>query len=388
MRVAFYAPMKSPLSAVPSGDRRMGRLLMAALDLAGHEVAIASELRTHLKAADPARQAALIRASADEAARLIAAYQRHPSQRPDVWFTYHVYYKAPDWLGPVMRRELGLPYVAVEVSFAPKRANGPWSIGHEATRVAIAAADAIISPTLLDMACVADLTTPATPHVFLPPFLDHGPFAKAHAERAIHRRHWALNSPADADVPWLLTVAMMREGPKHDSYRVLADALARLDDRPWQLLVAGDGRARADITAAFAPFGKRIVWLGAVAEAELPSLYAAADLYVWPAVHEAYGMALLEAQAAGVPVVAGDVRGVPDVVRRGETALLVPEHSAAAFAAAVAHLLDHHDERHTMGKQALRFVERERTIAAAAAALDKVLRAVARAQPSPPKPGP
>ena len=54
MRVAFYAPLKPPDHAVPSGDRRMARLLMAALERAGHRVILASRLRAfegHGKAA-------------------------------------------------------------------------------------------------------------------------------------------------------------------------------------------------------------------------------------------------------------------------------------------------------------------------------------------------
>ena len=47
-----------------------------------------------------------------------------------------------------------------------------------------------------------------------------------------------------------------------------------------------------------------------VPHAALPALYAGADLYLWPAINEAYGMAFLEAQAAGLPVVAGRTGGV------------------------------------------------------------------------------
>ncbi len=46
MHIAFYAPLKSPNHPVPSGDRQMARLLIAALRLAGHSVEIASELRS------------------------------------------------------------------------------------------------------------------------------------------------------------------------------------------------------------------------------------------------------------------------------------------------------------------------------------------------------
>ena len=46
MRIAFYAPLKAPTHPVPSGDRRMARLLMAALEAGGHHVTLASTLRS------------------------------------------------------------------------------------------------------------------------------------------------------------------------------------------------------------------------------------------------------------------------------------------------------------------------------------------------------
>src|SRR5258708_24281091 len=58
-------------------------------------------------------------------------------ERPELWFTYHLYYKAPDWLGPAVSEALGIPYVIAEASYAPKRAHGPWAFGHEGSAAAI-----------------------------------------------------------------------------------------------------------------------------------------------------------------------------------------------------------------------------------------------------------
>ena len=128
MRVAFYAPLKPPNHAVPSGDRRVGRLFMDALARAGHEVDLVSTLRTHEPKGDPGSQAR-IRAEGTAAAQdLIARWTgTSGSTIPELWFTYHVYYKAPDWLGPAVSAALGIPYVIAEASHAPKRACGPSS---------------------------------------------------------------------------------------------------------------------------------------------------------------------------------------------------------------------------------------------------------------------
>ena len=48
-----------------------------------------------------------------------------PAAAPELWFTYHLYHKAPDWLGPRIAGALGIPYVVAEASFAPKQAGGP-----------------------------------------------------------------------------------------------------------------------------------------------------------------------------------------------------------------------------------------------------------------------
>ena len=85
-------------------------------------------------------------------------------------------------------------------------------------------------------------------------------------------------------------------------------------------------------------------------------------------------MALLEAQAAGLPVVAGRERGVPDVVEDGVTGLLATAGDAADFAAKVRRLLDQPTLRRQFSEAARRFVAEQRTVPAAAASLDEGLR--------------
>ena len=65
MRIAFYAPLKPPTHAVPSGDRRVAQLLLEALRLAGHDPFIAARLRSFDGNGDPARQARLAKLAAE-----------------------------------------------------------------------------------------------------------------------------------------------------------------------------------------------------------------------------------------------------------------------------------------------------------------------------------
>jgi len=379
MRIAFYAPMKPPDSPNPSGDRRMARLLIAALEHAGHEVTLASRLRVWQGTPDEERQRRLGRLAGRMADRLTGRWRAAPpAARPELWFSYHVHYKAPDWIGPAVSRALGIPYVIAEASHAPKRAGGPWSVGHAAAEDAIRAADIVIGPNPADAPCVAPLLADGARWTPLRPFVETAPLAAAAALRDAHRRALCAEHGIDPSMPMLLSVAMMRRGDKLSSYAALAGALGRLGGRPWTLLIAGDGAARADVEALFAAFpADRLRWLGARPPESLAPLYAASDLLVWPAIREAYGMAILEAQAAGLPAVAGRAGGVPGIVRDRETGLLTPEGDEAAFAEAVAALLDDAPRRRAMGAAAADAAARDHSLDSAAAALDAALRAVA-----------
>ena len=120
----------------------------------------------------------------------------------------------------------------------------------------------------------------------------------------------------DPQQPWLLAVAMMRADVKRESYLLLADGARPAARSAWQLLVVGDGPARAEVEAVRGP-GQVGSLRRRAAGGRAAAVYAAADLYVWPAVREAYGLAMLEAQAAGLPVVAGREGGVAEVVADG-----------------------------------------------------------------------
>ncbi len=374
MRIAFYAPMKSPAHPLPSGDRRMARLLIEALRRGGHTVEPVSTFSSFDAAGDTSRQRRLADVGIRLAARLShRLLDRPPARRPEVWLTYHVYHKAPDWLGPTVSRRLAIPYAIAEASHAPKQASGRWATGHRAAAEAIAAADLVFGLNPADTECVLPLIADPARLVALRPFIDTAPHAAAAAARERCRQALERGYGIGAQTAVLLTVAMMRRGDKLASYRVLGRALSRLLARPWCLVVAGDGPARRDVARALAPLGGRVVWLGRVAETALPGLYAGADLFVWPAVGEAWGMVFLEAQASGLPVIGGRTGGVPDVVADGETGLLVEIGDDAAFAAAVGTLLDDAEARRRMGVRARERIERRHDLPGAARVLGEAL---------------
>src|SRR5512147_511614 len=216
-RVLFFAPLKAPDHPTPSGDRTMGRLLMRALRRAGFEVELASRLRTRLSAPSLSAQYAKRDKSFAVADRLIARARALPkAKRPRAFFTYHLYYKAVDWIGPRVAAALDIPYLVAEASHAPKRATDDWAFNHAGAEAAIKAADAILCLNPADKECLA-LATGKRRLIDLPPFLDLKKFAPTlpdHAEsRALLARRWRL----DDAPPWLLAVGMMRKGDKLES---------------------------------------------------------------------------------------------------------------------------------------------------------------------------
>lgn len=375
MEIAFYAPLKAPDHPVPSGDRRMAGLLLAALRAAGHDATLASRLRGYEGRGDAACQARIRAAGAAEAETLIAGFRALPAaRRPRAWFTYHLYHKAPDWLGPTVSRALAIPYVVAEASFAAKQADGPWARGHAAVAEALGRAGAVLAVTGDDRAGLRPMVRDDERLIALAPFLDPAPYGAARAARHEHRGRLAGQLGLDGATPWLLTVAMMRPGDKLESYQRLGVALAAMGEHRWQLLVVGDGPARDAVKTALGALGEdRVAYAGEQPEDALPAFYGAADVMVWPAVNEAYGMALLEAQAAGLPVVAGRVRGVSDIVDDGKTGLLTKDGDVPGFGRAVARLLDDPGLRRALGHGAATTVAAHHGLDQAAATLNHAL---------------
>ncbi len=118
-----------------------------------------------------------------------------------------------------------------------------------------------------------------------------------------------------------------------------------------RLLVVGSGPQEREARRYVATRGLQAVeFLGRVSDAEKAQLFRTADIYVAPATgRESFGIVLLEAMAAGAPIVASDIHGYKGVVRRGREGLLVPPRDPDELAAAIARLLDDPDLRREMG---------------------------------------
>lgn len=172
-----------------------------------------------------------------------------------------------------------------------------------------------------------------------------------------------LGVPAGA--PLVLTVSVLRPGK---GIEVLLDALpAVLARQPGaRFAVVGDGPARSELERRGAAAGARVAaalsWTGF--RHDVPALLAAADLLVLPSLDDAFPTVLLEAMAAGLPVVATRAGGIPEIVEEGVTGILVPPGDPAPLADAVATLLADPDRRRRLGAAGRRRAEERFSTAA------------------------
>ncbi|MGK5448192.1 glycosyltransferase family 4 protein [Streptomyces radiopugnans] len=132
----------------------------------------------------------------------------------------------------------------------------------------------------------------------------------------------------------------------------LLDAFARLPSGGARLLVVGDGPQRAQLQARARPLSDRVHFTGFLPHEQVPAVLAHVDVLVVPSRYEELGSVLVEAMAAGLPVVASRVGGIPDLVRDGHNGLLVPPGDAAAFARAVGRLLGDPATAARLGREA------------------------------------
>jgi len=380
LNIAFYAPMKPPDHPTPSGDRYIAGLLIDALNLAGFNVELASRLRSWEGKGDPRRQKEIQDRGLKKAKQLIGHYKMLPlAQRPHCWFTYHLYHKAPDWIGPEVCNALSIPYLVAEASVSPRQADGAWRPGYRASLRAIRRADAVFCLNPIDAVEVKTVAAPNTEIIGLTPFLESSPPLR---NKAALRHRIAVERHIDPHQYWLLCVAMMRRGSKAESYLLLADALRQVERKDRQLLIIGDGPAGERIKRAFQPCAD-IHFLGRQEKNHVRQYMTASDLFIWPAIKEAFGMAILESLACGLPVIAGRSGGIDRIVEHKRTGILINDINGADLAAQIDRLLASPDRLSAMSAQSRKKFLAYHTIEKGAETLKKtVLRVTGAPAPS------
>jgi glycosyltransferase involved in cell wall biosynthesis len=170
-----------------------------------------------------------------------------------------------------------------------------------------------------------------------------------------------------SDALVVAVVAQLIERKGHQHFLAVLLELARAEPR-MRVLCFGRGPLEQRLTREIAERGLAEIVTLVGFRSDLPQLMPGFDLVVHPAEREGLGLALLEAAAAGVPVVACAAGGVPDVVEHGVTGVLVPVGDTAALRGAVLRLLAAPDERARLGAAARARAERRFGVAGMVAA--------------------
>ena len=348
MIIGFYAPLKSPGHPVPSGDRRMAQLLIKILEKSGHEVTQLSSLRSWEGKGDEQKQHQIRHQATAELTRI---RKSGLAARLDLVFVYHLYHKAPDWIGIELCHEQVIPYVLVEASYAPKQAGGPWHSGHVQAKKCIGRANAIISVNPIDSHCVREIARSDCHIGHIMPFLE-AVEENSKSKFELRERLCSQNN-LDQQCVWLIAVAMMREGDKMSSYRMLASSVSKIASRNWQLVVIGDGECRTQVAEMLEKVAAQCLFTGKLSPGAVADWLDACDVYVWPSVNEAYGLGLLEAVAHGLPTIACSYGGVGQIVEHGFNGFLVNPGDCASYTERLDALVSNPEARTRFGENAI-----------------------------------
>jgi glycosyltransferase involved in cell wall biosynthesis len=348
VKIAFYCPLKPMSSPVQSGEREIARGLHSFFVSRGADVFVLSEFNSLFFYQRPAGWLVWLR-------DLFRAYRKARREDPDLYFTYHLFYKAPDPIGFLLAWWFNKPHFVFEARHYrwPKEWLRCWP-GVLLTHAALSRAAGIFATTTVDYAALRKLF-PEQKLWNSPPSIDLTIFSRGEDEVRVATR--AALGAADGDV-LIMTVAMLRGDHKTEGVLFLLRCLGRLaqEGQAFRWVHIGDGECRAHVEEeARKILGRRATLLGSQEPAAVASWLQAGDIFAFPGLFEAFGLAYVEAQAVGLPVVAFRNCGIPDAVDDGGSAFLTPVLDEDAYTEALRRLLVDPGLRAKMGLRAIAF---------------------------------
>ena len=343
MRIAFYTPFKPLGHHHPSGDLVIATGLYEYLSAGEHDIRQTGSLRARWIYWRPWSWVRLLKDY-----RL--AYRQVRLGRVNLWLTYHTYYKAPDLLGPMVSRTTGIPYVIFQGMFSTKRRRRlkTWP-GFILNRMALKSARHIFINRRDDWKNLKRLI-PEDRLTYVRPGIITEAFVFDHDARQQLRQEWGVGRE-----PLILSAAMFRKDVKTEGLSFLIRSCGRLaaSGVSFQLVIAGDGKERKKLQQmADRHLSGRVRFVGKIERGQMHRFYSAGDLFAFPGIRESLGMVYLESQSCGLPVVAFNNGGIPEVVVDGETGFLTPLYAYEPFGNAIQKLLLDKELRQEMGKRA------------------------------------
>ncbi len=291
----------------------MGSELFAYLEEQQHSITLASKLRCRWIYYKPWKWIPLLY----DFLSLSRKFRKNP---PDLWLTYHSYYKAPDILGSLICRKKRIPYIIFQGIYSTKkRKQLITKPGFYLNRRALKSADLLLTNKKKDYNNLIRLL-PEDKVRYLAPGLHPDNFTFDLVSRRSLRNRWKTDKKRV-----VMTAAMFRPGVKTKGLLQVIDSCTKLVEEGYdlQLVIAGDGANRQLIKQrASDQLADRVIFLGKIARHELYRYYSAADVFAFPGIEESLGMVFLEAQSSGLPVVAYKNWGASEAVINKKTGLL------------------------------------------------------------------
>lgn len=174
----------------------------------------------------------------------------------------------------------------------------------------------------------------------------------------------------------LILASLVRRKGQHYMLAALASQHLQKHGRYLRLILAGEGPMRDKLQSQCASLGlaEQVVFTGRIPHEQIPAVLSAADIVALPSEDEGMPLALLEAMAAGHPVVATSVGAVPEIVTNRELGLLVPPGSPDALARAIDELICHPEMARQLGDAGQRQVRARYDQRNMVAAYERILR--------------
>jgi glycogen synthase len=259
----------------------------------------------------------------------------------------HAFGMAPTWMAASVRRVRRTPLV-IETHFDAGRGTPGWrTYARAVTQLSLGPADRVVTHTELESKLLRSLGVRPDRLARIPPGVDVAAFA-------------GPGRPADRGSLTALFVGRLDPGQK--GLDPLIRAAAQVPRRVGlRLRLVGEdwgGRAVVERLATELGIRESVTVTGALPRAEVLREYAEADLFVLPSLFECTPAVLIEAMAAGLPIVTTRVGGIAEVVVEGENALLCPPNDPGALAIALTRLAEDEPLRARFGRHGIACAEK------------------------------
>ncbi len=285
-------------------------------------------------------------------AELFALWSVARKEKPDL---IHAHWILPQgFTAAIVSKILGIPVVVTAHAGDVFPLNN--FLFRSVSRVALNSAAAITVNSAFTKSAVAKITK--KPISIIPMGVDLKLFSSASSAAAA-----AVRKKYSVKGKMLLFVGRLAE-KKGVTYLISAMAAVAKQNPGIKLVVVGDGPEKQALEQQVQKLSlsASVAFAGSVSNSDLPAYYKAADIFVLPSIvtksgdTEGLGVVLLEAVAAGVPVIASNVGGIPDIVVDKKTGILVEQKNPGQLVSAITLLLKNSSLRKKLSGEALKHI--------------------------------